>query len=58
LKKLRYKIDTRYDEVDLLVRCGQWCGAGTHPEDDHPMQKGESDSSKQPVGEEKQAGVK
>jgi hypothetical protein len=58
LNKLRYKIDTRYDEVDLLIRCGQWCRSGGGPQEGRLTQEGEADSPKPPVGEEKHVGVK
>jgi hypothetical protein len=56
LKKLSYKIDTRYDKVDLLIRCGQSCASGGRSEEDLQTQEEESDSSKQRVGEEKREG--
>ena len=58
MKKLSYKIDTRYDKVDLLIRCGRWCGAGDHSGEGPQTNEGEREPSNQPVGEEMREGVR
>jgi hypothetical protein len=59
LKKLSYKIDTRYDKVDLLIRCGHWCGrvsSETAPGTEEA--ETETPSPEQPAVEGKREGEK